>query len=176
MSVRFQVLMLSVLGAGLPACATEAQPPSRAVAPRATGIAPPTRIPDVIQQESKPAGEPVTTAAIPVEVRRAVVADAAKRFGVPESSVVLTGAEQVTWSDGSLGCPEPGRLYTQMLVPGFRMQAKTQEGQLTYHTDSHGYALTCGPTATTPANRIADKVPKGSEPGTTPPTPAPPKL
>lgn len=168
MSGRLQVLILSVLGMVLPACAAEA--------PRATGIAPPTRIPDALPQESPAAGEPVATAAIPREVRRAVVADAAKRFGVAESSVVLTGAEQVTWSDGSLGCPEPGRLYTQMLVPGFRVQAKTQEGQLTYHTDSRGNALTCGPSGTNPASRIADKVPKGSEPATTPPTPAPPKL
>ena len=56
------------------------------------------------------AGEPVTTAAtsVPREVRRAVVADAARRFKVAESAVVLTQAEQVTWNDGSLGCPQPG--------------------------------------------------------------------
>lgn len=174
MSGLLQLLVLSVLGVALAGGEPSAPPP------RTTGIAPPTRIPDAVMAESSPAGEPVATASIPREVRRAVVADAAKRFKVAESSVVLAGAEQVTWSDGSLGCPEPGRLYTQMLVPGFRMQARTQEGQLTYHTDSRGNALTCGLTGTTPANRIADKVPpnaeKGSDPRTTPPVPAPPKL
>ena len=27
--------------------------------------------------------------------------------------------EAVTWSDGSLGCPQPGEYYTQVLVPGY---------------------------------------------------------
>ena len=80
---------------------------------------------------------------MPRDVRRAVVADAARRFKVPESAVVLTHAEQLTWSDGSLGCPEPGQFYTQMLVPGFRVVAKTSAGEL-YHTDARGNVKTCG--------------------------------
>lgn len=168
MSVLLRVLLINVLGMALPACAADAPT-------RATGIAPPTRIPDALIGAPSPAGEPVATAAIPRDVRRAVVADAAKRFKVAESSVVLTGAEQVTWSDGSLGCPEPGILYTQMLVPGFRVIAKAKEGQLTYHTDSRGNAHTCGPSASGPAKRLADKVPQGNEPRTAPPTPAPPQ-
>jgi hypothetical protein len=111
-------------------------------APRA--IAPPTRIPDIEVLTPMAAGEPVATAQIPREVRRAVVADAAKRFKVTEDAVVLTRAEQLTWSDGSLGCPEPGRMYTQMLVAGFRVVAKTSAGELTYHTDSRGNAVSCG--------------------------------
>ena len=107
-------------------------------------IAPPARIRDAIETPPGPAGEPVNTSAMPREVRRAVVADAARRFNVPESAVALTGAEQVTWSDGSLGCPEPGRFYTQMLVPGFRVVARTSAGELTYHTDGRANAVTCG--------------------------------
>ena len=106
-------------------------------------IAPPTRIPDIETLTPLPAGEPVSTAQIPRAVRRAVVADAAKRFKVAESAVVLARAEQLTWSDGSLGCPEPGRMYTQMLVAGFRVVATTSAGELTYHTDSRGNAVNC---------------------------------
>jgi hypothetical protein len=168
MSVRLKVLLICVLGVATPACAADAPA-------RATGIAPPTRIPDALLEAPTPAGEPVATAAVPRDVRRAVAADAANRFKVAESSVVLTGAEQVMWSDGSLGCPEPGILYTQMLVPGFRVTAKTQEGQLIYHTDSRGNARTCGTSASGPAKRLADKVPQGNEPHTAPPTPAPPQ-
>ena len=86
----------------------------------------------------------MTTASMPRAVRRAVVADAARRFKVAESAVVLARAEQVTWSDGSLGCPEPGRMYTQMLVPGFRVTATTTAGQMLYHTDTRGNVVTCG--------------------------------
>ena len=104
---------------------------------------PPKRLPDVDTSTPMPAGDPVATAQIPREVRRAVVADAAKRFRVAESAVVLARAEQLTWSDGSLGCPEPGRMYSQMLVAGFRVVAVTSAGELTYHTDSHGNAVSC---------------------------------
>jgi hypothetical protein len=83
-------------------------------------------------------------ASVPREVRRAVVADAARRFKVAESAVVLSRAEQVTWNDGSLGCPQPGQMYTQMLVSGFRIWATTSAGKMEYHTDAHGAAVTCG--------------------------------
>ncbi|HKU88261.1 MAG TPA: hypothetical protein VJP84_00600 [Steroidobacteraceae bacterium] len=109
---------------------------------RATPRAPPTRIPAPALND-QPAGLTVSTTAIPVSVRRAVVADAARRFKVPESNVVLTRAEQVTWPNGALGCPEPGTMYTQSLVPGFRVVAKTSSGVLLYHTDTQGDVRNC---------------------------------
>ena len=109
---------------------------------RATPRAPPTRIP-APPLNDQPGGEAVSTTAIPVEVRRAVVADAAKRFKVAESAVVLTRAEQVTWPNGALGCPEPGTTYTHALVPGFRVVAKTTGGELLYHTDALGNTRSC---------------------------------
>jgi hypothetical protein len=112
--------------------------------PRA--IAPPTRIP-YTQPADSPGGEAIATSVMPRAVRRAVVADAARRFKVSESAVVLARAEQLTWNDGSLGCPQPGQMYTQALVPGFRVVARTTEGEFLYHTDSHGQVLVCGPTA-----------------------------
>ena len=132
------------------------------------GIAPPKRIPDIEVVTPLPTGEPVAIAQIPRAVRRAVVADAAKRFKVAESAVVLTRAEQLTWSDGSLGCPEPGRTYTQMLVPGFRVVAKTDAGELAYHTDSLGNAVSCAPRAR--AKDAGDP----STPHTMPPPRSPP--
>jgi hypothetical protein len=118
-------------------------------------IAPPQRIPDVssgaLLESQQPMGEPVNTASMPRGVRRAVVADAAKRFNVAESEVVLARAERLTWSDGSLGCPEPGLAYTQMLVAGFRVDATTSAGTLTYHTDSRGKVASCGARAARPS-------------------------
>jgi hypothetical protein len=111
--------------------------------PVKTGIAPPTRIPDVAAPAG-PAGEPVATASVPRDVRRAVVADAAKRFAVAPSAVVLVKAEKITWSDSSLGCPEPGHQYAQTLVDGFRIVAKTRAGSLTYNTDRGANAIACG--------------------------------
>lgn len=116
--------------------AEDAKPPPRAMAP-------PTRIPNPEAITMLPEGHAVSTSVIPGDVRRAVVADAAKRFKVAASSVVLARAEQVTWPDASLGCPEPGTMYTQALVPGFRVVAKTTEGELQYHTDASGIVRSC---------------------------------
>jgi hypothetical protein len=117
-------------------------PPERPTRP-ATGVAPPTRIPEAVTPGPSAAGEAVSIASLPRETRRAVVADAARRFNVAESSVVLTRAERVSWPDSSLGCPEPGRMYSQALVSGFRLVARTPEGALTYHTDGSAHVVTC---------------------------------
>jgi hypothetical protein len=117
-------------------------------APQPRQIAPPKRIPEAITgatlESAQPTGEPVNTSTMPRAVRRAVVADAAKRFQVTEDAVVLAGAEQVTWGDGSLGCPQPGYSYTQMLVSGYRVTATTAAGRMLYHTDTRGNVVTCG--------------------------------
>jgi hypothetical protein len=111
--------------------------------PVKTGIAPPTRVPDIPTPAAVP-GIVVPSASIPRDVRRAVVADAAQRFKVAASAVVLTRVEKVTWSDASLGCAEPGRMYAQMLVEGFRVTARTDAGSLNYNTDSGGKLVICG--------------------------------
>ena len=131
-------------------------------------VAPPQRIPDPLVQPLQPAGTPVTTATLPRDVRRAVVADAARRFAVAESAVVLSAAEQVTWGDGSLGCPRPGMSYTQALVPGFRVTATSPAGKLLYHTDTRGQVVTCAQ-----PHRERTKLPRGHEPAAGPRTQPP---
>jgi hypothetical protein len=118
--------------------------------PPEQAIAPPQRVldattPGVGLDGAQPAGQAVNTASMPRVVRRAVVADAARRFQVAESAVVLVNAEQVTWGDGSLGCPQPDRSYAQMLVEGYRVTATTAAGRLVYHTDTRGNVATCAP-------------------------------
>ena len=134
-----------LLGAGSPGAMAGGEPPERGTSPRR--IAPPTRIPDPIVASSPP-GTAVQVATVPRTVRRAVVADAAQRFKVPESAVVLARVEQVTWPDGALGCPEPGRQYAQVLVSGFRIRIHTGSETLEYHGSVRGRVMFC------PASRI----------------------
>jgi len=49
----------------------------------------------------------------------ALIEEAAALAGAAAPDVQVLRAEQVTWSDGSLGCPEPGMVYTQALVDGY---------------------------------------------------------
>lgn len=143
--------------------------PSRPTRP-ATGEAPPRRIPLPVDRPSTPAGEPVAIASVPARIRRAVVADAARRFQVEESAVVLVRAEQLTFPDGSLGCPQPGRMYTQALVPGYRLVARSALGESRYHADSRGNLATCEPA---PGQSPRDAIRKRATEPVTQPPPAP---
>jgi hypothetical protein len=73
---------------------------------------------------------------IPGEVPDAVIASvidaAAAETGVDPADVVVINAEAVTWNDGSLGCPEPGVLYTQALIDGYRVVVEAGGQQLDY--------------------------------------------
>jgi hypothetical protein len=89
-------------------------------------------------------GTPVPLASVPREVRRAVAAAAAGQLKVSPNDIVLTRVEQVTWSDGSLGCPQPGLMYTQMLVPGYRVSVRHREQEAVFHTDARGASVGCG--------------------------------
>ena len=72
-------------------------------------------------------------------------ADAAKRAGVTPDKVKILAADAVTWADGSLGCPEPGMMYTQALVPGYRIAVDAAGTTFTYHAGPRGTFVHCPP-------------------------------
>ena len=69
---------------------------------------------------------------LPAEVTDPIVADAATRLGVDPSAVAILDAHAETWPDGSLGCPEPGMMYTQALVEGYQVIVEANGTQLDY--------------------------------------------
>jgi hypothetical protein len=56
---------------------------------------------------------------VPQAILEPILADAAARAKVGREQLVIVRAESVVWGDGSLGCPEPGMEYTQVLVNGY---------------------------------------------------------
>ncbi len=77
-----------------------------------------------------------------VQVARA---DAAQRSGLPPAQLQLVSMESVTWADGSLGCPKPGMLYTQALVPGYRVKLRVGSQVWDYHAGERGGLVLCPP-------------------------------
>lgn len=67
------------------------------------------------------------------DVQAAVAAEAQRR-GVDASAVTVAGYAEVTWSDGSLGCPQPGMMYTQALVPGHQLILEVDGELASYHS------------------------------------------
>jgi len=87
---------------------------------------------------------------------QAALADALRRAAPGATAPTLLSAERVTWPDGSLGCPMPGRMYTMALVPGYRIRIQSGTELLDYHASTRGQPLLCPPgQATGPAPRSA---------------------
>ncbi len=63
----------------------------------------------------------------------------------PPEEVKFLKVERVIWPDTSLGCPEPGKVYAQVLVPGYRIIAEVGGRKVEVHTDLKGRAVICGP-------------------------------
>jgi hypothetical protein len=82
-----------------------------------------------------------------------ICADAAQRAGVALDQVKVLTVESVTWSDGSLGCPEPGMMYTQALVRGNRVRVDAAGTILLYHSGAQNTFVHC------PADRAREPSP-----------------
>jgi hypothetical protein len=83
------------------------------------------------------------TGEVPAEIMASIVADAADRAGVDPDEVEVIQAMEVTWSDGSLGCPEPGMSYTQALVDGYHVIVDAGGEQLDYRVAGQGAFRVC---------------------------------
>ena len=56
---------------------------------------------------------------VPQAILDPILKEAAALAKVDREQLVIVRAESVVWNDGSLGCPEPGMMYTQALVNGY---------------------------------------------------------
>lgn len=73
----------------------------------------------------------------------AAVAQLAGELGVDPEDVEVVVAEPVTWSDGSLGCPEPGMMYTQAVVDGYRVLLRAGDVEVAFHAGEGRVPLRC---------------------------------
>lgn len=71
-------------------------------------------------------------------VRAAVTQDLASRLNVAPDEVRVVEFQAVEWRDSSLGCPGPGRMYLQVITPGYRVVVEGPEAAYEYHTDRSG--------------------------------------
>jgi hypothetical protein len=59
--------------------------------------------------------------------------DLAQRTGIPIEEINLVEFRFVTWPDASLGCPQPGMSYAQVLVDGYFIMLRAELGVYNYH-------------------------------------------
>lgn len=80
------------------------------------------------------------TARIVVKI---AITDLSTRVGVSESVVSIISVKNKTWQDSSLGCPQPGFFYSQVITPGYRIVLRANNNLFTYHTDENSSVIFC---------------------------------
>lgn len=75
------------------------------------------------------------------EAARALLAG---EVGADPGDFSLESSERVQWSDASLGCPQPGYAYAQVVTPGYRLVFALDGTTYQVHTNDDGsHAVIC---------------------------------
>lgn len=78
------------------------------------------------------------------EVVRLAREDLAQKLDLAAETIRLVSCEAVEWRDASLGCPQPGMMYAQVITPGFRVVLEAERKRYEYHTDRSRIVVLCG--------------------------------
>jgi hypothetical protein len=69
--------------------------------------------------------------------------DLSQRARVNREAIAVIEVEAVDWGDSSLGCPEPGQAYLQVITPGYRLVLTAAGEEHHYHTRDTDHAIYC---------------------------------
>lgn len=87
--------------------------------------------------------EPSGIVQVPQAILSVVIEDAANKENLAAAAVTVLSGKPVDWSDGSLGCPEPGMSYTQVITPGYLVVIDAGGVILEYHLNQQGAFKQC---------------------------------
>ena len=85
-----------------------------------------------------------TTGEVPQPILALFRDDLARRALVKPETITIVSATEQQWPDGAMGCPKPGEMYTQMIVPGYRVVLEAAGERYAYHSDRRGKFIVCG--------------------------------
>ena len=80
---------------------------------------------------------------VPQRILDPILKEAATLAKVPREKLVIVHAQSVVWNDGSLGCPEPGMMYTQALVNGYWVVIQGAGQTYDFRVDGRGRFQLC---------------------------------
>jgi hypothetical protein len=115
----------------------------------------PSRLPERVPGDIAPGVTGGVTGEVPDEFLEPVIAEAAELAGVDPADTRVVTAQEMQWPDGSLGCAEPGMMYTQAIVPGYWVVIEAGGEGYDYRLDDRGRFRLCtspftGPGGTAP--------------------------
>lgn len=115
----------------------------------------PSQLPERVPGDVVPGVTGGVTGEVPDEFLQPVIAEAAGLAGVDPADTRVVTAQQMEWPDGSLGCAEPGMVYTQAIVPGYWVIIEAGGDGYDYRLTDNGTFRLCttpftGPGGTAP--------------------------
>jgi hypothetical protein len=106
-------------------------------------VSPVSPITPTIVPTAAPAGQAFTPLPGSQTALAAAMADLSQRTGTPADQISLVSMEAVDWSDTSLGCPQEGMMYAQVITPGYKIILQAQGQTYEYHTDQTTSVVLC---------------------------------
>ena len=87
----------------------------------------------------------VTTTPDPIAQKLIQIAkeSLAQKLKINVNQIQLSRIEAVVWPDASLGCPQLGIMYTQVLTPGYKLWLEVNGQTYPYHTDDKEHIVLC---------------------------------
>jgi hypothetical protein len=99
-----------------------------------------------MEGDDDPIGEGTVPDPIAAEFIMQATQDLAEELSIAPESIVLASSEALEWSDASLGCPQAGEEYLQVITPGYRIVLAVGNQRYEYHTDQQRMLLCNNPT------------------------------
>ena len=131
----------------LAACSLSPQGQPTPLAPQPASTQSPLPTPGRSPLPTPPAGGgPSASVPIPPGAEtavRAAIDDLAAKRKIASEAVQVVSVSDVDWSDTSLGCPQPGMFYAQIIVEGYKIVLSAGGQQIEYHSDQKGRVVTC---------------------------------
>lgn len=78
---------------------------------------------------------------VPTEIATAARELLADETNVNEDNLTLISSESMSWSDASLGCPQEGMAYAQVVTPGYKLVFAVRDTSYAVHTNADGSSL-----------------------------------
>ena len=149
--MKYQYLFSFFLILGFSACTTigdiEPATPIQAEPPptNTVGFVAPASLTEEPQKDSTQMTQPTSSSGLESLIEKARE-DLAQRLSISIYQIDLVEAMDVVWPDASLGCPQSGMVYTQVLTPGFILQLEALGQVYEYHTDMDDVVISCNST------------------------------
>jgi hypothetical protein len=143
------ITLIGLLVLALVACNPQAQPTTIVIETEETVEPTETKEPDATPTFTSPQPTPAPLEApdSPLSTPPANPAATAAlghlitEYGLSPQDVNILSIEEMQWSDGSLGCPQPGMVYIQVIIPGYRILMEANGEMYDVHTDQTGDSI-----------------------------------